>query len=440
MTSDIDSTQSPESQLTRSGLMTFVVKVSAVVLGFAIQLLIARYLGKAGYGDYAFAVTTLNFLVIAALAGGDSVATRFISIYREQPSLLLRFLAWLNTRAFFFSAVYLGLALIALQLIKQLDTRPLWGVAQIICLALPFQVFALIRQGVLRGRQRPVLSVVPEGLVRPIVTWVLLLMAVTFFFRDTFSPNHAAAIFVLVTLVALAVGQVLMKRDLANIGRLEKTENGVAQEQWKSMAAASLFTAAAMTIHAQSDIWMLGLYTDGLTVGPYAAATKYATFVIFGINAVNTAVGPMIANSTDSHQRQERLQKLAQRAVWIAFLLGASVASLLLVFPAALLGLFGEGFEEASLALRILIAGNLFNIICGSVGMLLSMSGHHVILMRILIASMLLNVILNLVLIPVFKTTGAAVATALSVAFWNIVALIFVRRLLKVRPTLGGLV
>ena len=82
MTPDIDSNPSPESQLTRSGLMTFVVKVSAVVLGFAVQLLIARYLGKAGYGDYAFAVATLNFLVIAALAGGDSVATRFVSLYR----------------------------------------------------------------------------------------------------------------------------------------------------------------------------------------------------------------------------------------------------------------------------------------------------------------------------------------------------------------------
>ncbi|MEC9091713.1 MAG: oligosaccharide flippase family protein [Planctomycetota bacterium] len=440
MNPDIDSPESTESQLTRGGLMTFGVKVASVILGFALQLLIARLLGQSGYGDYTFAVATLNFLVVAALAGGDSAATRFVANYHTCPSLLSQFLQWLNVRAIILSIGCLGLALLLLQWIKLVDERPVWGLVQIISLALPFQVFALIRQGILRGRHRPVLSVIPEGLVRPIVTLMLLWWVISFFSQGSLSPRDAAVIFVFVSLVALMVGQVLMKQGLAQVDKTQNTEQRGNPKQWQSMALASMLTATAMTLHAQCDIWMLGLYTNGQTVGPYAAATKYATLVIFGLNAVNTAAGPMVARSTDPRQQHDQLQKIAQRIVWISFLLGGGVAALLLIFPEAFLGLFGEGFQRASLALRILVAGNLFNIACGSVGMLLSMSGYHVVLMRILLASTLLNVTLNLLLIPWFQTTGAAIATGLSILFWNSVALVFVRRLLKIRPTLGGLV
>ena len=43
--------------LTQGGLQTFAVKVMAVGLGFASQMLLSRLLGKADYGEFAFAVT-----------------------------------------------------------------------------------------------------------------------------------------------------------------------------------------------------------------------------------------------------------------------------------------------------------------------------------------------------------------------------------------------
>ncbi len=178
MPNKIEKPESSTTQLTRGGLLTFWVKVSALILGFAVQLLIARILGKAGYGDYSFAITTFNFLVIAAVAGSDSGTTRFVAAYRESSQRTFRFLRWVNRRAIMCSLPLLLGAILVIQAIKQFDPRAIWTITQISIVALPLQVFALIRQGILRGRKRPVLSVIPEEVIRPLVTLVLVSLVV----------------------------------------------------------------------------------------------------------------------------------------------------------------------------------------------------------------------------------------------------------------------
>lgn len=433
--SGIDS-ENESASLSRGGRLTLIIKVSSVALGFAAHVLLARLLAAADYGVYAFAVTTLNFLVIGAVAGADSVATRFVAQYRNSPLLLSQFLRWLNLRALILSLFFMLLAIFAIQLIRVRDQRLIWPVTQLICLALPLQVFALLRQGILRGRKHPVLSVVPEGLVRPALTLILVGVIAGSGVLGTFNVYQATGIFVAVTAAALVSGHALLRRKLKPERLVDpKPNNPEALREWRSMATASLFTAMAMSIHSQCDIWMLGILVESSHVGAYAAATRFATFVIFGINAINTALGPMIAEATDD---RERLQRLATRAVSFSFAMGISVALVLLAFPDSLLGIFGQGFEAAALPLRILVAGNIINIACGSVGVLLSMTGHHHEFVKVLLGSMLLNVCLNLGLIPWFGTTGAAIATAVSVAGWNFLGVILVRKRLKIRPALGG--
>ena len=402
-----------------------------------LSLMLARLFGKAGYGDYSFALVSLNFLVIGAVAGGDMVATRFITTYKTDPPLLFECLRWLNRRSLFCSLFLLIVSVITIQGIRQWDDRTLWLTTQVICLAIPFQVFSLVRQGVLRGRERPVLSVLPEGLLRPFLTLGLigLLVGGGLFSLPDFAPVHAAAVFVVVTLATLVTGQWLQGRELSGVQKQSPANNLEAVAEWRSMGWATLLITIAMTIHGQSDIWMLGIFVESDQVGPYAAAAKYSAFVVFGINAVNTALGPMIARTRND---REQLQKLATKAAGLSFFFGLMVSMVFLLFPSPMLNFYGTGFEEASLPLRILVAGNLFNVFCGSVGALLSMSGNHQTFMKILLVSMLLNIGLNLVLVPLFQTTGAAIATTISVIFWNGIALVVVRRKLGIRPGLGG--
>lgn len=451
MTDSSNSSASDIRQLSRGGLGAFGIKLAAVALGFLSQFLIARYLGTAGYGELSFAWVTLNFLVILAVAGGDSVATRFVARFHDEPDSTRHFLDWLHGRSARITVLLLLASLLIIQLVRLVDSRDLWWITQILCLAVPFQVFSRLRQGILRGRQRPMLSQIPEEVIRPLLVILLVLVVARFSSgpESDLQVSRVAWIVVGVSVVVLASGQWLLSRELAGLsgsgllkpwrwlltGSSPDQPAADVDPQWRSMAWASTFSMMAMTLHSQADVWMLGVLVESDQVGPYAVAVRYAALVVFGINAVNLALAPLVARAAHD---PVRLQQLASRAASLAFGLSAGVILVLLLFPGFSLGLFGAGFDQATVALRILVIANLVNVICGSVGMLLNMSGHHLDLIRILGWSMLLNIVLNAVLIPLYGTLGAAVATAVSTTFWNLAGVILVRQRLGVRPTWGG--
>ena len=450
--SEVDSQQQYEidsAKLTQSGLQTFALKVSAVGLAFLAHLLIANLLGKVGYGEYAFALTTLNFLIIAAVAGSDTAATRFIADYHSDSKLLDQHRQWLNHRTLRISVCTAIAALILLQLVRWLNPREIWLITQLIAIAIPLQAFSIVRQGILRGLRRPVLSLIPEGIFRPLFTIKFMIVAYLLVgvYELDFSPVHAVGVYIFVSIFVFLAGQIFLrgalpsKNTAANPLHAEASVNDASSSwhsisSWHSMAFASMFSAAAMTVHAQSDVWMLGVLTDADMVGPYSSAAKYAAFVVFGINAINTSLAPMISQAKGDKQA---LQHLASKGAKISFWIGLPISAVFFFAPTFVLSFFGEGFSEAAFCLQVLAAANLFNVCCGSVGILLSMTGNHSTFMKLVITSVILNVLLNGTFIPIWGSTGAAFATATSIIYWNVAALIVVRKKLGIRPAIFGI-
>ena len=70
--------------------------------------------------------------------------------------------------------------------------------------------------------------------------------------------------------------------------------------------------------------------------------------------------------------------------------------------------------------LILLCAGQSVSAFFGSVGNLLSMSGREWIALCGLLVSTAVNVFLNWLLIPEYGIEGAAVATGISIATWNV--------------------
>jgi O-antigen/teichoic acid export membrane protein len=99
-----------------------------------------------------------------------------------------------------------------------------------------------------------------------------------------------------------------------------------------------------------------------------------------------------------------------------------------LFFAEWILSFFGESFQSGALVLRILAIGQFGNVICGSVSMLLAMTGHAKALQRIVWATALMNIGLSVVLVQGMGALGVAIATAISVFTWNIWAFLTARK------------
>jgi O-antigen/teichoic acid export membrane protein len=67
-----------------------------------------------------------------------------------------------------------------------------------------------------------------------------------------------------------------------------------------------------------------------------------------------------------------------------------------------------------------------------SVGFLLNMTGHEQDTARGMTIAAVSNVVLNLLLVPLWGLTGAALASAITLTAWNVLLWLAVRRRLKI--------
>ena len=94
------------------------------------------------------------------------------------------------------------------------------------------------------------------------------------------------------------------------------------------------------------------------------------------------------------------------------------------------MSLFGKEFVNEGSILIILSAGQFINLITGSVGYLLQMTGHEHAYQKNLLYSFFLVSIGSLVIIPTYGITRAAYITSTSIAFTNLMCVYDVKKYL----------
>jgi len=69
------------------------------------------------------------------------------------------------------------------------------------------------------------------------------------------------------------------------------------------------------------------------------------------------------------------------------------------------------------------------NVFFGAVIYILDMTGKQTISRNILLLTSILNIALNWYLIEIYGIKGAAIATTISILFWNIIGIIYVKKI-----------
>lgn len=170
-----------------------------------------------------------------------------------------------------------------------------------------------------------------------------------------------------------------------------------------------------------------GAYVPSEELAILAVAQRTAMLTSFVLMAVNLVVAPKFA-ALYKQGKSEQLERIALKATKLMVLFALPIVGLMLIFPEWLMWLFGEQYRSGANLLRILALGQFVNVMTGSVGYLLSMSGHERDLRNVVFISGPMAIILALVLTPLYGVTGAAVATAIALASQNLLAVGMVKR------------
>jgi len=115
-----------------------------------------------------------------------------------------------------------------------------------------------------------------------------------------------------------------------------------------------------------------------------------------------------------------------------------TVSIILAIFGKFALSLFGPEFVVTYVPLLILLCGRIVCALAGPVGLLMTMTAHQNLAGTIIAISTVINIALNICLIPSLGLIGAAISTAFSVSLGNIVLLVFVWRKIAISPTIIG--
>ena len=414
---------------------TFGLQVANAGFAYVSTLLLARFLGAAGYGSYAYALAWLNLLTIPALLGLPGLITREISIYQSKSNwgLAKGLLLWANKIVLLTS---LALALLFVGITRWLtnatpQTVSILGIAAI---ALPLMTLTQLRQPTMQALNRIVLGQLPEFLIRPVL-FISLLGGSYLAFGKNFTAPWAMGLYVAANGVAFLFGTWFLTKSLPAVYQEVSAE--YAPRVWLRSALPMLLIGGMYVINNRTDTIMLGVMRDQAEVGIYSIASQGSSLLSFVLIAFNTSLAPTFA-SLYAKGNVNRLQKIVTKSSRMILLATVPMCLGLTVFSSFFLSLFGTEFVQGKSALIILVVGQFFNAATGSVALLLTMTHYERDVAYGVTASAVLNVILNAVLIPSSGLEGAAIATTASRIAWNILLVFLVYKRLGIHSTALG--
>ena len=192
-----------------------------------------------------------------------------------------------------------------------------------------------------------------------------------------------------------------------------------------------MLSSSILILLGWMDTFVMGIYDTDQNVGIYNVSLKIATLTTFILLAINSILAPKIAKNYSENKLVE-FNKLISFSTKLNFYLSATVILIIIIFNKSLLSIFGEEFLVGSTILFILCFGQMINSFSGSVGIILQMIGKQKVYQNFVLIALVLNLILTIILTPIYGGIGASTATVISMAFWNIGSAIYLKKKMNI--------
>jgi polysaccharide transporter, PST family len=376
-------------------------KVIRVAVGIFVLVWVARYLGPGQYGLLNYAIALVGLLTPIAALGLDNIVVRDLVNLKDRRNLTLgsAFIARVTG-----SVLTLSIAFLIISLIRPGEdlTRTL---VLIIAAAGVFQSFDVIDfyyQSEVQSRYT-VIARSSSFMIASLFKILLILSE---------APLVAFAWIYLFEIAAGSVGLLLTY-----------SFNGFSPLKWKfdktrmkTMLKDSLPLAAAgaaVLVYMKIDILLLGDMKGETEAGIYSAAARISESFYFLSMIISSSTFPILMENKDLFF--ERFRKISGTMVLLAYAISIPV----FIFSNLIISIFGKDYIAAGPVLAIHIWSTLFIFLSVIQGSWYIQNGSRGIYMQLrrTIGGAIFNILLNILLIPPYGSSGAAIATILSYSY-----------------------
>jgi len=420
-----------ESYIRRSTFIMLGAGIGGYVIDYGFNLFLARKLDVHDYGDFKVAMAFLALSAVVVLLGGDRAALRYLPEWLESED---RGGVWEYVRTYLI--VLLGLSVVLAGVTISLSVfyfgaldpqnhHPLL----VASLVAPLAAVATLLGRVFLAAKRVDLAQVPWRIGYPLL-WLAVVAVWTLLVNDL-TDMHVLWTAMVVGLLVIGV-QVFYLHRLGFMP-IRRRPDLSEPKQWIAVSVPMMLVGLLQIGMSQTDLFVLeALGSTEAEVGHYGAATTTVYVLVLAQTVGVSVISPLISGALTS--AGDALRELQARGFRLLFWLVALPGAVIIIFAPFWLSLFGPDFVAASRALVLLTVGYSVTGILALSPLWLQYSGKERVTMWVTMGVFVANIVLNVILVPIYGVDGAAFSTMASLTGAGVALSVLQQRHLGMSP------
>jgi O-antigen/teichoic acid export membrane protein len=387
-------------RLAKNTGVLFVAQIISYILGFLYLMYTARYLGPGAYGILSFA---LAFTVIFGIISDLGLTQFMIREISRNKSLASKYLGNALVLKIIASIITFTLVVITINLLDYPKETII--VVYLIALYVLINSFSQVFSTIFQSYEK--MEYLAIGTV---INGILLLLLALIGIKYKMDVIFFASVYLITSTL------IFLYYLITCTFKFVKPKFEFNFNFWKIMLSESLFFVLAMTfteIYFNIDSIMLSLMVGNEAVGFYNAAYKLIFILMFIPSAIIISIFPVMSKHFESNKAlvKEEYEKLFRYLFVLAllvFIFGFLFADKIILI------IYGNAFIPSVMALQILICVIPIIFITYIFGNVLGAINKQRFVALVTGICAIINIVINLLLIPKFSYYGASVATVLT--------------------------
>ena len=406
-------------------------QISGTLIRTVYHIIIANLLGAASYGLYSLGLSVLNILVIISVFGLNMTVVKFIPEYnvrRDYEGIrgVVRF------SLFFVGGISLFLSILMFIFSKEIAVmvfkkQDLTIIFKIFSISLTIKSLLILLTSIFRAFKRLKYSALISDVIQPLSAFIIFLIL----FYLKFGIYAAIYSYFFSVGIAFIVGILLLnsKIDVKVFNSKARREGG----RLLKFSLPIVFLYFMIRLLNRTDILIIGYFMQAKSVGIYAFCYRISYLLFLFWFSFNAIFSPVLSSLFTEGKIKEIDMIFKTVSRWV-FTLTLPFAIFLIINADLILGLFKREFKEGVSVLIIFSIMWLLLSFSGSIGSVLIMVGEREKELYFTIPIVLVNIILNLLFIPVYGLKGAAFATMISILSFNFLKMVYIKKKIGIFP------
>jgi len=388
--------------LAKNTTVLLIANVISYLLGFFTTLYTARYLGVEGFGILSLALAITGIFGVLTDLGLSTLTIREVS---RNKSLANKYISNTAILKVFLSILTLGVIALLVNILHYPQT--VTSVVYIITLSVVITAFSGIFNSIFQAYEK--MEYMSLNIMLNAVLMISGVLLVIFYGLGIVA---LASVYLFSSLIVFFITFILFSWKFF----LPKINIDI--KFWKLTLNESLFfgiSSILVVIYFYIDSVMLSVMVNNSAVGIYNAAYKLIFVLMFIPNVFLTSIFPVMSQHFET--KKDMLKLEYEKSVKYLFAMAMFLFIYVMVFADKIIFIiYGTGYSASIITLQTLIFVLPIIFITYLFGNLLGAINKQRVLLIITCANALLNIVLNLILIPKFSYLGASVATVITEA------------------------